>query len=247
MNPKRLYYLAIGVCLTLACNLVTVVMSQPTPTPLPPSNIIPTYPPIPILPTSIPILVTPTLMPAFITANTEVPCRTGPGETYDLVTKLNTGESLLVVGKATGYWVIKPAATGECWVQAQLVTVAGDTSSLTDIVPPPVPTLGPPAAPANLARARGTCTPVYTKVAPIYILKYEIEYLLTWVDMSNNEDGFYVYRDNDRVGEMAANTTQLTDTFTVRSGGKAFNYYVVAYNAAGETQGEALLIATPCH
>ena len=243
MNRKRPLFWLLILCLTFACNLPGVAPAKPTETPRPTALTTATFG---VMPTLVLTLV-PTRVPATATANAEISCLTGPGSAYELVIKLNAGESVPIVGKAASYWLVKPGLLRECWVDSQFVTVTGDTSTVAEIVPPAVPTLGPPAAPVSLVKQFGTCTPIYTTKPPIYITKYEIEYFLTWVDNSNNEDGFYVYRDSNRVAELAANVTQLTDTFTVRSGGKAFYYYVVAYNSLGQTESAGLSIATPCH
>jgi len=132
-------------------------------------------------------------------------------------------------------------------VDAQRVTVTGEPSALPDRVAPPAPTLGPPAAPAHLALVKRKCTAVLAEKPPFPIVGYDIEFRLTWEDRSNNEAGFYLYRDFDRVGEYPPNTTQTSDTFTVRSGGKGWYYYVVAFNAAGETQSEPLSLGNPCY
>ena len=99
-----------------------------------------------------------------------------------------------------------------------------------------------PVAPTGLQMTHRSCKSILIKGKP----GYEIEFTLTWQVGSNNEDGFYVYRDNDKVGELPPGSTQMIDTFTIRTGGKAFAYYVVAYNSLGQAQSQPLSLANPC-
>ena len=54
---------------------------------------------------------------------------------------------------------------------------------------------------------------------------------LSWVDASNNEDGYRVYRNSKMLVELPANTDSVLDA--VPGPGK-YNYTVVAFNVAGE-------------
>lgn len=200
----------------------------PTRTPIPPTA---TFTPTA---TSTPILTG----PAIAVANAPAPCRAGPTNLFPLVVQLNAGEIVAVIGKASAHWILKPDGLAECWVDAALVTVSGAIAYLPDI---PIPSsVFPPAAPTNLKRVRGTCVPIYD------IKAYKLEYLLTWTDTSDNEEGFYVYRDANKVAELPANATQLTDTFILHSGGHLFNYYVVAYNSVGRAQSGSIWVRSLC-
>ncbi len=59
----------------------------------------------------------------------------------------------------------------------------------------------------------------------------EIE--LTWNDNSDNEDGFRIYRNDDRIATVDENVTSYTDTGL--EGGRSYTYRVAAYNEAGES------------
>jgi hypothetical protein len=54
---------------------------------------------------------------------------------------------------------------------------------------------------------------------------------LSWVDASDNEDGYRVYRNSKMLVELPANTTSVLDA--VPGAGK-YAYTVVAFNVAGE-------------
>ncbi len=56
---------------------------------------------------------------------------------------------------------------------------------------------------------------------------------LTWSDNSSNETGFRLYREGLLVATLGAGTTEYQDTGL--ECGRGYNYYVVAYNDAGES------------
>ncbi len=56
---------------------------------------------------------------------------------------------------------------------------------------------------------------------------------LTWSDNSNNETGFKIYRDNELVATVPANTTTYTDTGLIK--GKTYYYEVRATNSKGDS------------
>ncbi|HEU5015105.1 MAG TPA: Ig-like domain-containing protein [Roseiflexaceae bacterium] len=75
---------------------------------------------------------------------------------------------------------------------------------------------------------------------------------LQWQDKSNNEDGFHIYRWRGEdlswllIGTVAANQTSFSD---INVGcGSDYAYYVVAFNAAGESEAEPWITAGtyPC-
>ena len=67
------------------------------------------------------------------------------------------------------------------------------------------------------------------------------QFHLTWQDMSNNEDGFRVYRDGDRIAELPADKTDVIDKI-VASNNHAHYYYVTAYNIMGESKSDGITL-----
>ena len=183
-------------------------------------------------------------------------CRTGPSTDYDLVDSLNVGQTAEVVGKYSGgnYWVIKtPSGGGNCWLWGQYATIIGNTDNLPEMIPPPVPptavpVVSVPAMPKSLGLS---CSSVSTshKVGQLYILSAEWTVNLTWKDNSDNEDGFYVYKDGSTVATLGANSTSYTDQFGVMTlliqGSNDHTYGVAAYNSSG-TSGAKTVDLTSC-
>jgi uncharacterized protein YraI len=87
--------------------------------------------------------------------------RSGPGVDYNLVSALQSGESLPIVGKnnAGDWWEVVLANSQMGWVYSQLVEISGNTTVVAvaaDIPPPP-----PTATPAPVVQAP-TATPQAT-------------------------------------------------------------------------------------
>lgn len=119
------------------------------------------------------------------------------------------------------------------------------TPTETPTLVPATPTFGPPVAVANFYVKKAKCILVNPAPGSPYY-RVEIWFRLAWQDMSDNEDGFWLYRDGNRVAELPANTTVYEDIFEIIKGGRASTYYVVAYNSAGQTKGESLSYQNPC-
>lgn len=110
---------------------------------------------------------------------------------------------------------------------------------------PPTATFGPPAPVQNFYVKKARCMLFKpTPGNPTY--RVELWYKLGWQDMSENEDGFWLYRDGNRVAELPANTTEYIDIFELVKGGRMSTYYIVAFNSAGETKSNVLSHPNPC-
>lgn len=122
----------------------------PTDTPGPSETALPTETPtetplpVGVLPSETPTL---TLVPVFADVMKDTNCRTGPSGAYDLVTVFPTGAKVEVVARdlGGGFIVVKnPEKPGdECYILANNVKLAGDTSNLPQYTPLPSPTSAP--------------------------------------------------------------------------------------------------------
>jgi hypothetical protein len=223
MNRKRISILALGVVLLMnSCNMPGLAEPTSTATAVPSSTAIPV--PSPTF-TSTPV------PPPMLSVSAQVPCRTGPGDLYDLAVNLQAGEKAEVVGKAESFWIVKPAVGAVCWVADQQVNIDGEVSALPIVEPPPTPIPAPPAAPDHFKLLSQICSIDHSTKPIMYVNQLR----LTWKDMSNNEDGFRVYRDGDLVAEVAANETNVIDVVSRRNK-RVYTYYVTAYNEIGESK-----------
>lgn len=89
--------------------------------------------------------------------------------------------------------------------------------------PPPVP----PNAPYNL-----TAVAISQSVVN-----------LQWMDNSDNEEGFMIYRDNNVIATVGINVTTYQDTGLEPA--TTYQYAVKAYNQAGESEASLYTVTTP--
>jgi len=172
-----------------------------------------------------------------VTVSVNTNCRLGPGIVYAIVGALTIGQQEQVVGKNSSvpnYWVINnPNGSGTCWLWGEYATVTGDTSGLQEYAVPPTPTptatptLAPPSAVKDLA-VNKSCVP---NPAP----NFKMSGTLTWVDQSDNEDGFNVYVDGAAVPiVVAANTTTFPIPEKIYVTGVEYKLAVESFNSAGK-------------
>lgn len=91
----------------------------------------------------------------------------------------------------------------------------------------PTRTLSPPSEPVNLSASAVSQSTV----------------MIRWLDNSNNEDGFRLYRGTSLVGTVGANVQSYQDKGLQR--GTTYHYAVKAYNQAGESQAATCSVRTP--
>jgi len=150
-------------------------------------------------------------------------CREGPGTTYGVVTSLLQGQTVSIEGRNatdTWWWIALPNG-GNCWVSGVTVDVAGPVDDV-----PVIPT--PPPPPSNLA-ASVSCTSSTYSVS------------LTWFDAAQDELGYYVYRDGNRVATLGAGSASYSENFVSRS---SHTYGVEAFNSAGPS--DRVTVEAPC-
>lgn len=144
--------------------LTIVVGCGPAPTPEPTAMPTPTSPPPPTdtpMPTDTPVPTpvpspTPTPQPEAVVAVDLLNLRAGPGTNYDILTMMEEGTRLKVVGRTeTNDWLKVVTADGrEGWVFAEMVTVSGDLGAIAVAQAPATPTpLSSPTPEAPTATA----------------------------------------------------------------------------------------------
>ena len=192
---------------------------------------------------------TPTIPQATVSSTTN--CRTGPSIAYDLLWVMQPGMVAEVVGKHTpsGYWIVK-FPNGQCWLWGQYATVSGNIGPLPEYPQPPTPTASKPAAPEHF-KASTSCTPG----AIIGTQNLHVE--LTWTDVATNEEGYKVFRNDDLLFTLSANSTGAEDDTTI--GGLIFwltsmpsptpfpgvKYGIRAFNGSGNSERKELYANCP--
>ena len=187
-----------------------------------------------------------------ITVSSASNCRTGPYIYYDLLWTMQPGMTAEVVGKHTpsNTWIVK-YPNGQCWLYGAYATVSGNITALPEYPQPPTPTASKPAAPENF-KASTSCSP--SGIIGMQNLHVE----LTWTDLATNEEGYRVYRNDELIFTLSANSTGVEhDTtigglfFIVTPGGPTVTpypghkYSIRAFNGSGNSDWRELYAKCP--
>jgi SH3-like domain-containing protein len=121
MNRRVLFTGLVSVFLS-ACAAAT-----PTPTAIPPTQVLPTLPPT----------FTPTTAPPLVELRAKadvVNCRFGPGTVYELVNEMRKGQSARVAGRneSSTWWYVRDPGNpnGFCWVSRDVTEIEGEAERL---------------------------------------------------------------------------------------------------------------------
>ena len=170
-----------------------------------------------------------------LTVDSNTNCREGPGTTYKVVIILVPGTTYQMIARSQDnkFWIVSEIGKpNSCWVPAEMSNAFGNTS-LLPVTTPAASTAsasGAPAAPTGL-RYNYSCA--FNADA-----SYQITVALSWTDRSDNEQGFYVYRNGALVATLAAGATTYADIF-VGTASQLYTYQVAAFNATGQVLGGA--------
>ena len=193
------------------------------------------------VPTITPTVLTPTptyAKPA-MRFDEDTNCRRGPGIKFELVEVIKAGQTTEPLGAQGNYWVVKSPTGGEtCWVVADFATPSGEVERLPKMTAP------------------ATYTPQPVPVAPVLnSWDFECEYasannqsastvnvVLKWADSSGFEIGYSIYRNNELIADLPANSTKYTDTFYLSYADVA-TYYVQAYNYDGAARSKEVKVS----
>jgi hypothetical protein len=247
MISKRILFFILVICLTLPACSAAPKIEAPTATrtihPTRTATLIPT------------ITFTPSPTPQMISLQATTACRAGPGEQYDLVTtvevdtQVDSGEYYFVLlGVSDPYWLIQLPDGQQCWVMSQYVLAPTGVGTMPAFTQAATPTMftptGPPSPVENILVKKKKCT-VQKLTDPYPHYYVEIIFILEWDDVQG-EDGYWLYRDGNRVAELPVNTTQFSESFQLIKGGRTSTYYIIAYNALGQSRSPSFSFANPC-
>lgn len=245
MKAKRtLIALNVLLVAVLTCNLPTsqnlVQQSGPTSPATPQEDVAlkatdtPTFTETPSLTPTVTLTSTPKDPEVIVTAATN--CRTGPGVVYDLLYTMQPGQVAKLIGKYTpmNYWIINMPSGGICWLWGQYAIVSGNVAGLPEYPQPPTPTPGLPANPSGL-KVGFECT----LNGPL--LRYDVHADLSWQDNATNEEGYYVYRNDELLATLGTDETSYSDdtimgTAIVIGPKPQITYSVQAFNATGKSK-----------
>jgi hypothetical protein len=170
--------------------------------------------------------ITPTYSVPMLRVNENTNCRTGPGQSFDILFTLLPGTSVEIVGRypTNNYWVVKVQGMDEpCWLWGEYTTASGSTWTVPSVTPPPTATASPPTAP-SISNWEYLCG--YGASGS------NVTVNLKWNDRADDELGYRIYRDDELVTELPANSTTYSETINVEEG-EPITYWIEVFNSAG--------------
>lgn len=167
--------------------------------------------------------ITPTYSVPILTVRESTNCRTGPGESYDVVITYLDGKELEIVGRYDpgNFWLVKSneSPTGTCWLWGEFAEVSGSFWAVSSVTPPPTATARPPRAPGILSWE-------------FFCSDGNLTFTVTWADNANNEEGYRIFRNGQALVELPANSTTYTDSYDI-SPDESVEYYLQVYGPSG--------------
>ncbi len=179
------------------------------------------------------LTITPTYSMPMLRVNESTNCRTGPGQSYDILFTFLPGATVEIAGKAPtdNYWVIKlPDGNRTCWLWGEFTTASGSYWAVPTVNPPPTSTASLPAAP-GISNWEYLCG--YGASGPNATVD------LKWSDRADNESGYRIYRNDELVTELAPNSTAYSEVINVEEG-KNITYRIEAYNSTGASSSSTI-------
>jgi uncharacterized protein YraI len=166
--------------------------------------------------------ITPTYSVPMLKVNEATNCRTGPGQSYPILFTLLPGATVEIAGKAPAenYWVVKlPDGNRTCWLWGEFTTASGSYWAVPTVNPPPTSTASPPVAP-SISNWEYTCGFGNATIT------------IEWRDRAEDESGYRIYRDDEKVTELPPNSSSFTEVVPLELG-ETVSYRVEAFNNAG--------------
>lgn len=158
-------------------------------------------------------------------------CRTGPGTEYEIVFTYPSGAKLEIAGRYEpgNFWLVKSnqSPTGTCWMWGEYAEAAGNYGSVAIVTPPPTPASVDPQALIvnqwNYSCNDGTLT-----------------FTLSWNDRATDEAGYRVFRNDELLVELPANSTTYTDSLDVTAG-DSVEYYLQVFGPGGTLNSSVMI------
>ena len=170
--------------------------------------------------------ITPTYSVPMLKVDEPTNCRSGPGPDYQIITTFQPGTSAEIVGRypENNWWLINnPFGEGTCWIWGQFATVSGSTWTVPSVTPPPPATQGLPTPP-SVSSWDYSCA--YGSSGP------NVTFNLKWSDRATDEIGYRIYRNDELVTELPANSSSFSEVVDIQENEK-LTYRLEVYNNAG--------------
>jgi len=176
--------------------------------------------------------ITPTYSVPMLTVNEPTNCRTGPGQSYDILFTLLAGASVEIMGRypTNNYWTVKVQGMDEpCWIWGEYTTTSGSYWTVPSVTPPATATASPPTAP-SFSNWEFFCGFGNATVN------------LKWNDRSEDESGYRIYRGDEQVTELPPNSTAFSEVIDVEAG-ENITYRIEVFNSAGASSSSPISVS----
>jgi uncharacterized protein YraI len=160
---------------------------------------------------------------AMLTVREATNCRTGPGEAYEIIFTYAAGAQLEIAGRYEpgNFWLVKSAEspTGLCWMWGEYVDVTGNYAAVPGVTPPATSSSAP------------------SEVLIVDQWEYSCDggtltFSMNWRDRATNETSYRIFRDDELLVELPADSTSYKDSFSV-SADQSVEYYLQAFGPEG--------------
>ncbi|MGB8984192.1 MAG: SH3 domain-containing protein [Anaerolineales bacterium] len=156
-------------------------------------------------------------------------CRTGPGTEYDIIVTYQAGAKLEIAGRYEpgNFWLVKSneSPSGACWLWGEYAEATGNYGSVAIVTPPPTPAAGPLLIVDKWEYSCNAGT---------------LTFALSWNDRATDEAGYRVFRNDELLVELPANSTTYTDTLDVTAG-DSVEYYLQVFGPAGTLNSSVMI------
>jgi hypothetical protein len=180
--------------------------------------------------------ITPTYSVPMLKVDEPTNCRSGPGQNYEIVTTFQAGANAEIVGRypENNWWLINnPFGSGTCWIWGEFATVSGSTWTVPSVTPPPPATAGLPAPP-SIANWDFSCS--FDSGGP------NVTFNLKWSDRAVDETGYRIYRNDELVTELPANSSSFSEVVSVEENEK-MTYRLEVFNSTGATSASLIIFS----
>ena len=168
-----------------------------------------------------------------LTINEPTNCRTGPGQSYDILFTFNAGAKVEIVGRypTNNYWTVKVQGLEQpCWIWGEYSTVSGSYWTVPSVTPPATVTPSPPTGP-SISNWEYLCG--YGTSGPNATITLE------WSDRAEDESGYRIYRNDEQVAELPPNSNSFSEVSDVEAGA-TITYRIEAFNSAGTSSSSTI-------
>jgi hypothetical protein len=170
--------------------------------------------------------VTPTFSQPMASVGEVTNCRSGPGTNYERISQILPTDQVKIIGFfSPNYWIVS-TQNGECWLSGEFATPVGSFAAVPTVTAPATPQGGTPKA------------PTFPKNGWSWFCygTGQTDVTLSWNDNSDNEIGYRIYRNDELIAELPADSTFFKETVPY-PGGLGLKYTVEVFNEIGAASG----------